>query len=68
MVQIAIVFHSGYGHTNHAAKAVLEGVKSIANVTSHICCGDRSKMGCIKKFTSNYLWCTYLYGKRIRSI
>lgn len=36
MVQISIVYHSGYGHTGHAANAVYEGVKGVSNVKAHL--------------------------------
>ena len=32
MVKIAIVYHSGYGHTEKVANAVADGVKSVADV------------------------------------
>ncbi len=36
MSQISVVYHSGYGHTGHAANAVFEGAKSVANVQAHL--------------------------------
>ena len=30
MKKVSIVYHSGYGHTEHAAKSVFEGAKSVA--------------------------------------
>lgn len=36
MKKIAIVYHSGYGHTEVQAKKVLEGVKSVKEITAEI--------------------------------
>ncbi|MGY3805138.1 flavodoxin family protein [Pigmentibacter ruber] len=36
MSQVSIVYHSGYGHTEKAAKSVLEGVKSVGNTIAHL--------------------------------
>ncbi len=34
MTSISIVYHSGYGHTDKQAQAVLEGLQSVAGVTA----------------------------------
>lgn len=36
MTSIAIVYHSGYGHTAVQAEAVLRGVQSVPDVTAHL--------------------------------
>jgi NAD(P)H dehydrogenase (quinone) len=36
MKKVAVVYHSGYGHTERQAKAVAEGAGSVAGVTSHL--------------------------------
>lgn len=36
MTSVAVVYHSGYGHTAKVAKAVEEGVASVAGVTAHL--------------------------------
>ncbi len=35
MVHVAVIFHSGYGHTQRMAQSVLEGVSSVEDVESH---------------------------------
>ncbi len=35
MVNIAVIFHSGYGHTQRMAQSVVEGVASIEGVQTH---------------------------------
>ncbi|MCS7079397.1 MAG: flavodoxin family protein [Chloracidobacterium sp.] len=36
MTTVAIVYHSGYGHTAAQAEAVLRGVQSVPEVTAHL--------------------------------
>lgn len=36
MKKIAIIYHSGYGHTEYFAKHVLEGVKSVSGITADL--------------------------------
>ena len=36
MKKIAIIYHSGFGHTEVLAKSVLEGVQSVANIQAEI--------------------------------
>ncbi|HEX4879224.1 MAG TPA: flavodoxin family protein, partial [Limnobacter sp.] len=36
MTQVAIVYHSGYGHTAKVAQAVQAGVDTVAGVQSHL--------------------------------
>lgn len=36
MTQVAVVYHSGYGHTGEQAKAVARGATKVADVTVHL--------------------------------
>ena len=36
MKKVAVVYHSGYGHTERQAKAVLEGAAAVAGVTAQL--------------------------------
>lgn len=36
MAKVAIVYHSGYGHTEHQAQAVYRGAQSVAGTTVHL--------------------------------
>lgn len=36
MVQVCIVYHSGYGHTKVQAEAVAKGAKSVLDTAVHI--------------------------------
>lgn len=36
MTKVAVVYHSGYGHTHEQAKAVLEGAASVPGVTAEL--------------------------------
>lgn len=36
MLQMAVVYHSGYGHTEVVAKSVLEGVQKVANIKAQL--------------------------------
>ncbi len=36
MKTIAVLFHSGYGHTTNVARAVIDGIDAIADVTSSL--------------------------------
>ena len=35
MASVAIIYHSGYGHTNAVAEAVQKGAASVAGTTVH---------------------------------
>lgn len=37
MVNVVIVYHSGYGHTRNQAEAVLSGAASVAEVNGSNC-------------------------------
>lgn len=36
MTQLAIIFHSAHGHTEHIARHVLEGARQVAGVDAHL--------------------------------
>lgn len=36
MASVAVVYHSGYGHTKVLAEAVVRGIKSVHGVTAHL--------------------------------
>jgi NAD(P)H dehydrogenase (quinone) len=43
MTQVAIVYHSGYGHTAEQAKAVARGVQKVAGVTVNLLTVDEAQ-------------------------
>lgn len=44
MTQVAVVYHSGYGHTGEQAKAVARGVAKVEGVTVHLLNVDEAQL------------------------
>lgn len=43
MTQVAVVYHSGYGHTGEQAKAVARGVAKVEGATVHLLSADEAQ-------------------------
>jgi NAD(P)H dehydrogenase (quinone) len=43
-VRVAIVYHSGYGHTERQARAVAEGVRSVAGASAQLISVDQAEL------------------------
>ena len=45
MASVAIVYHSGYGHTKAVAEAVQKGAASVAGTTVHFIRSEERRVG-----------------------
>ena len=68
MTQIAIVFHSGYGHTQKVAESIAEGAKSVAgaNVKTYPRCRGRSALGLFRRRRCHHLRLPDVHGQYVR--